>query len=126
MCCVRGGGSGRASRNGASQCAPDFQSSGTKSRPDHTMARRIFYGRSSSFDECSAASENVIKTRPMARPLPSPPLVEVRRSKVQGRGVFATQPIRRGRRVIEYVGERITQAEADARYDDEESSRHHT
>lgn len=33
-------------------------------------------------------------------------------------GAFATQPIRRGTRVIEYLGERINQDEADRRYDD--------
>jgi len=36
----------------------------------------------------------------------SPP-IEVRRSSVHGQGVFATQKIRKGRRIIEYVGERM-------------------
>ncbi len=51
---------------------------------------------------------------------------EVRNSKIQGRGVFATKRIRPGQRLIEYTGERITQDEADRRYDDDSMDRHHT
>lgn len=43
---------------------------------------------------------------------------EIRPSSIQGLGGFATRPIRKGTRIIEYTGERISQAEADARYDD--------
>ncbi len=50
----------------------------------------------------------------------------IRRSTIQGRGAFATRDIRKGERLIEYVGERITWAESDRRYDDTSSSRHHT
>lgn len=50
----------------------------------------------------------------------------VRRSGIQGKGGFATRPIRKGERVAEYVGERITWKTADARYDDEGMKRHHT
>ena len=53
------------------------------------------------------------------------PLYEVRRSSIQGRGAFAIRPIRKGKRVDEYVGEPITHAEADRRYDDSDV-RHHT
>lgn len=42
----------------------------------------------------------------------------VRRSRIEGRGVFATQPIRKGKRIGEYTGERITHEESDKRYDD--------
>lgn len=48
-------------------------------------------------------------------------------SDVHGRGAFATEWIRDGTRLIEYTGERITEEEADARYEDEDESRpHHT
>ncbi len=47
-------------------------------------------------------------------------------SPIQGLGGFATRPIPRGTRIVEYTGERMTQAEADARYDDGRMSRHHT
>jgi SET domain-containing protein len=52
--------------------------------------------------------------------------VVVRRSPIQGRGVFATRAIAKGDRIIEYTGERITHEEAAERYDDERMRRHHT
>lgn len=48
------------------------------------------------------------------------------KSGIQGRGAFATQQIRRGQRIIEYEGERISAAEADRRYDESSMTRHHT
>lgn len=39
--------------------------------------------------------------------------------------MFATQPIRKGKRITEYLGEPITHEEADRRYDDK-NGRHHT
>jgi SET domain-containing protein len=53
-------------------------------------------------------------------------LYEIRRSDIQGRGVFAKRRIRAGQKIIEYAGERISDAEADRRYDDEAMRRHHT
>jgi SET domain-containing protein len=44
------------------------------------------------------------------------PMIEVRRSHIHGSGVFATRRIRKGTRIVEYLGERITHEEADARY----------
>lgn len=55
----------------------------------------------------------------------SPP-VEVRESEIQGRGVYASRPIKKGTWIIEYTGERISHEEADMRYDDENMERHHT
>ena len=54
------------------------------------------------------------------------PWFELRRSRIQGRGAFATRRIRKGTRIIEYTGEIITDEEADRRYDDEKMDRHHT
>lgn len=54
------------------------------------------------------------------------PPYEVRGSRIQGRGVFATRRIRPGQRIIEYAGERISNAEADRRYDEGKMGRHHT
>ena len=51
---------------------------------------------------------------------------EIRPSAKQGLGAFATEPIRAGTRLIEYAGERLTPAEADARYPDNDDERHHT
>jgi SET domain-containing protein len=58
--------------------------------------------------------------------LPAVPAFEIRRSRIQGRGGFATRRIKRGERVGEYTGERISQTEADRRYDDDAMARHHT
>ncbi|WP_434301747.1 SET domain-containing protein [Corallococcus exiguus] len=64
-------------------------------------------------------------TSPSFQPTPSIPF-ELRQSPIQGTGAFATRRIRKGARIIEYIGERITQSEADVRYDDESMERHHT
>lgn len=53
-------------------------------------------------------------------------LIEVRTSAIQGRGVFARKKIRKGTRIIEYIGERIGPDEESKRYDDDSMDRHHT
>jgi SET domain-containing protein len=45
---------------------------------------------------------------------------------MQGLGAFALAPLPAGIRLIEYAGERLTPAEADARYPDDDAERHHT
>jgi hypothetical protein len=59
-------------------------------------------------------------------PQPENKYFEIRRSSIQGRGAFATRRIRKGTRLIEYVGERITPEAADQRYQDDINVRHHT
>ena len=74
------------------------------------------------------------KRSPRRRARPSPPgrvgpvneWLELRRSPIHGLGGFARQSIPKGTRVIEYAGEKITNPEADRRYDDESMKRHHT
>ncbi len=51
---------------------------------------------------------------------------EIRRSQIQGCGAFAMRAIKKGERIIEYTGERISWKEADRRYDDAHMQRHHT
>ena len=51
---------------------------------------------------------------------------DVRQSGIQGKGAFATHRIRKGQRIIEYAGERISNDEADSRYDETNMRRHHT
>jgi SET domain-containing protein len=53
-------------------------------------------------------------------------LLEVRRSKVHGNGVFATGPLSKGMRLIEYLGERVSHKEADRRYENKDASDNHT
>jgi len=45
------------------------------------------------------------------------PLITVYDSPIHGRGVRAIMPIKKGSRVIEYLGERVSHDEADRRYD---------
>jgi hypothetical protein len=54
------------------------------------------------------------------------PLFEVRHSSIHGFGVFATRRIRKGTMVIEYLGDRVTHAQADARYEDKDPNDNHT
>jgi SET domain-containing protein len=45
---------------------------------------------------------------------------------MHGRGAFATHRIPKGTRLIEYAGERLTPAQAEARYPGEPDGPHHT
>ena len=68
------------------------------------------------------------------RPRPSSPgregpvndWMELRRSPIHGLGAFARTDIPKGTKIIEYVGEKIGNREADRRYDDAAMKRHHT
>jgi|APLow6443716910_1056828.scaffolds.fasta_scaffold33749_3 hypothetical protein len=44
------------------------------------------------------------------------PMFAVRRSRIHGSGVYATRRIRKGTRIVEYLGDRISHADADDRY----------
>src|SRR5690348_4690953 len=59
-------------------------------------------------------------------PIASSPLVEVRNSPVHGRGVFAVQPIKKGTRILEYLGDRVSHEAADKRYEDHDENDNHT
>jgi len=52
--------------------------------------------------------------------------IEVRDSRLHGLGVFATRRIRKGTRIIEYLGERVSHAEADRRYESKDADDAHT
>lgn len=70
------------------------------------------------------------KTKRPQRPVPAiparPGMIQVRRSRVHGRGVFALRRIRKGTRIIEYLGERISHREADRRYETKRPEDSHT
>jgi hypothetical protein len=55
-----------------------------------------------------------------------PGMMRVRRSRVHGRGVFAVRRIRKGTRIIEYLGDRVTHRQADLRYEHKDISDNHT
>ena len=54
------------------------------------------------------------------------PLYVVRRSKIHGDGVYAAREIPKGARIVEYLGERISHAQADARYEEKGQDDGHT
>lgn len=55
-----------------------------------------------------------------------PRRIQVRRSGVHGRGVYAVGPIAAGERIVEYKGERISDEEADRRHPADPKEPHHT
>lgn len=80
------------------------------------------------------ASKKKVATATVKRPRKSPPgkagpvneWMELRRSPIHGLGAFARRDIPKGTRIIEYTGEKISNAEADRRYDDDKMDEHHT
>jgi uncharacterized protein len=54
------------------------------------------------------------------------PAYVVRRSSVHGYGAFATRDLKKGEIVDEYLGDRITHAQADKRYEDHDENDNHT
>lgn len=67
----------------------------------------------------------------LLRSVPQPPRqharrIQVRRSGVHGKGVFATRPLSAGERVIEYLGEVIAWDEALHRHPHDPANPHHT
>ena len=52
--------------------------------------------------------------------------MQVRKSGVHGKGVFALKPIRRGERILEYTGQTITWPEALRRHPHDPSDPNHT
>ena len=57
---------------------------------------------------------------------PKQQLFRVRRSRVHGLGVFAARRIRKGTRIVEYLGERVSHREADRRYARKRANDNHT
>lgn len=53
-------------------------------------------------------------------------LFVVKPSKLHGLGAFATQFIKKGTRICEYLGDRISHKEADKRYEDHDPNDNHT
>jgi SET domain-containing protein len=54
------------------------------------------------------------------------PLIEVRYSPIHGYGVFARRRIRKGTTILEYLGDRLSHSQADARYREKETRDNHT
>ena len=72
------------------------------------------------------AAAKPAKARKAAKSPVRPPRIQARRSAIHGRGVFALEAIREGTTIIEYTGERITEAEIDRRYPESREQMNHT
>jgi uncharacterized protein len=82
--------------------------------------------RSKSESKSTAGSHRKLTQASKNAPLKASPLVEARNSKIHGRGVYAVASIRKGTRIIEYLGDRISHAEADRRYENKSEDDGHT
>ena len=71
-------------------------------------------------------ARRTLKVKKKARKVPPVQPFKVRQSKIAGKGAFATRDIEPGERIVEYLGERVSHAVADARYDDHADGGHHT
>jgi len=76
----------------------------------------------------AAARHTPARARPGAQAAPAGGgrRIQVRRSGVHGKGVFALRPIAAGERIIEYVGEVLTWAAAQKRHPHDPSDPNHT
>ena len=59
-------------------------------------------------------------------PVTRKPRILVKNSRVHGRGVYAARKLKKGERVVEYRGERISWKEADRRPSSDPDDPHHT
>jgi uncharacterized protein len=99
--------------------------------PQHARSQARGQPRSSpkSTRQYSAKAESAPKRKSAAARGPkhaASPLIEARNSRIHGRGVYAIAPIRKGTRIIEYLGERISHDEADRRYENKGDDDGHT
>jgi hypothetical protein len=68
-----------------------------------------------------AHMRHAVRSAPRAEPV-----YVVRRSRIHGSGVYAARRIRKGTRIVEYLGERITHQQADDRYAEKGQDDGHT
>ena len=88
------------------------------------MSKSFRRGKRGATQRSAASPPKKVTTKPPS--FASSPLIEVRDSAIHGRGVYAIASIKRGTRIIEYLGERISHAEADERYEDRGEDDGHT
>jgi SET domain-containing protein len=96
----------------------------TKGRAKQSKRKKSTTKRGGSTSRASTARRGIDARYPWKED-PNP-YFELRTSPIQGTGAFATRNIRKGTRIIEYLGQRITWRTADKRYDDDKMGRHHT
>jgi SET domain-containing protein len=92
-----------------------------------TKARRAAKKRSTKRHwRATPAHRTPARRSPAGKAGPVNEWMELRHSEIHGLGAFAVADIPKGTRIIEYTGEKIGNAEADRRYDDDKMRRHHT
>jgi Proteins containing SET domain len=113
-----------ATKNRRTQSRNKTRSSGKSARNSQKKAVRRPKGGAT--QGARPGSSRGIKRKKRAVSLASSPLVEARDSAIHGRGVYAVAPIKKGTRILEYLGERISHGEADARYEKKGEDDGHT
>lgn len=88
--------------------------------------RKSPLSRSRSAKSKTAAARKRARPSPPGKVGPVNEWLELRGSPIHGLGAFARVDIPKRTRIIEYTGEKISNAEADRRYDDAAMRRHHT
>jgi hypothetical protein len=94
------------------------------SPPRPTKRKRKSTPRSKPKSKAKASAKS--KARVVPTIVARPDMLRVRRSRLHGRGVFARRPIRKGTRVLEYLGDRISHRDADERYGYKSADDNHT
>lgn len=82
--------------------------------------------KSKSKPKKSPAKKSLAKKKSAPKKSKKPLAFVVRTSRISGKGAFALRPIKKGEKLIEYVGERLTHKQSDERYDDDSMTEHHT
>lgn len=82
--------------------------------------------KSKSKSKKSPAKKSLAKKKSAPKKSKKPLAFVVRTSRISGKGAFALRPIKKGEKLIEYVGERLTHKQSDERYDDDSMTEHHT
>jgi hypothetical protein len=100
----------------------------SKSKPKAKLKLKLKKGGGSGpRSKTAPAPKKKAKRRAASVPrIESSPLIEARNSAIHGTGVYAVAPIKKGARIIEYIGERISHAEADRRYERKGNDDGHT
>lgn len=104
-------------------------------RSQKTSRRSTSRGKKTAVTKATQRAKQAVngKRRSAARKVAKRPrdaskldLIEVRDSPIHGRGVYARSDIKKGRRILEYVGERISHREADRRFFEKPDDDGHT
>ncbi|HTT07144.1 MAG TPA: SET domain-containing protein-lysine N-methyltransferase [Steroidobacteraceae bacterium] len=95
-------------------------------RSTRTVTRRSRSGPARRTRRGALARARSRRERHVAAIPARPDMLEVRASALHGKGVFARRRIRKGTRIIEYLGDRVSHREADRRYETKTTDDGHT